>query len=152
MYAFYYPEKVESLALFGPMGLTQLSGKSIFMLAVSSLYPLQPVRNYVTKWAIGSDKYVNQKYGDWFNQIMVATIPSVCQPVPMTTEQKQQMRLPVLLFLGTEDPIVGDAETAKQTALDYPNIQIEVLESGHLVSVEKAHYVNSKIKDFLKLD
>lgn len=150
VYAFYYPEKVESLALFGPMGLTQLSGKSIFMLAVSSMYPLQPIRNFVAKWAIGNDEYVIQKYGDWFNQIMVATIPSVCRPIPMTKEQKQQIKIPVLLFLGIKDPIVGDAETAKQMALDYPNIQIEVLESGHLISAEKSEVVNKKLIQFLK--
>lgn len=152
VYAFYYPEKVKSLALFGPMGLTQLSNKSIFMLAVSSLYPLQPVRNSVTKWAIGNDSSVIEKYGNWFNQIMISTIPSVCQPVPMTTEQKKQMKMPVLLFLGTKDPIVGNAEVAKQTALDYPNIQIEILESGHLISVEKADFINLRIKDFLNLN
>ena len=151
VYAYYYPEKVESLALFGPMGLTQLSGKSIFMLAVSSMYPLQSIRDNVAKWAIGDDEYVNQKYGDWFNQIMVATIPSVCQPVPMPTKQKQQMKMPVLLFLGTKDPIVGDAEIAKQTALDYPNIDIEILESGHLISVEKSDIINKKLIRFLNL-
>ena len=152
VYAYYYPEKVKSLALFGPMGLTQLSGKSIFMLTVASLYPVQPVRDYVAQWAIGNDEYINRKYGEWFNQIMVATIPSVCQPIPLTTEQKQQMKMPVLLFLGTKDPIVGDAEKAKQAALDYPNIQIEILNSGHLVSTEKADSVNTKIEEFLGMN
>jgi pimeloyl-ACP methyl ester carboxylesterase len=121
------------------------------MLGVASMYPLQSVRNFVTKWAIGEDEYVNQKYGPWFNQMMKATIPSVSQPVPMTKEQKQKMDVPVLLFLGTKDAIVGDAETAKELAQDYPNIQIEVLESGHLISVEKAEYVNKKIKQFLNI-
>ena len=152
VYTYYYPEKVESLALFGPMGLTQLSGKSIFMLSAASLYPLQAVRNSVTKWAIGNDEYVNRKYGDWFNQIMKATIPSVAMPVPMKTLQKQQMDLPVLLFLGTKDAIVGDADIAKQAALDYPNIQIEILDSGHLISVEKADFVNATITEFLHLN
>jgi pimeloyl-ACP methyl ester carboxylesterase len=151
VYAFYYPEKVKTLVLFGPMGLTPLSGKSIFMLAVSSMYPLQTVRNSVTKWAIGDDSYVIEKYGNWFNQIMISTIPSICQPIPMMAEQKKQMNMPVLLFLGTKDPIVGDAQIARQAALDYPNIQIEILESGHLVSVEKADLVNKKLYSFLNL-
>jgi len=150
--AYYYPEKVESLVLFGPMGLTQLTGGSIFMLGVASMYPFQFIRDYVAKWALGTDEYVNSKYGDWFNQIMVATIPSVAMPVPMTKGQKQEMDLPVLLFLGTNDPIVGDAETARETAEKYPDIRIEVLESGHLVSVEHAGYINGILKEFLGLD
>ncbi|MBN2775743.1 MAG: alpha/beta hydrolase [Prolixibacteraceae bacterium] len=152
VYAYYYPEKVESLALFGPMGLTQLSVKSIFMLGVASMYPMESIRKYVAEWAFGNDEYVNSKYGDWFNQIMIASIPSVGMPVPMTTEQKQKMDLPVLLFLGTNDPIVGDAELAKQTAGDYPNIRIEILDSGHLVSVEHAKTINMAIKEFLNIE
>lgn len=147
--AYYYPEKVESLVLFGPMGLTQLTNGSVFMMAVATMYPFQSIRNNVTKWAIGNDKYCNDKYGDWFNAIMKGTIPSIGKPVPMTKEQKQVMKMPVLLFLGTKDKIVGDADLAKATAEEYPNITIEVLESGHLIAVEHRNYVNQKVKAFL---
>ncbi|MDX1284474.1 MAG: alpha/beta hydrolase, partial [Draconibacterium sp.] len=140
-YTFYYPERVESLALFGPMGLTQLSAKSFALLSVASMYPFEFIRNYVTKWALGTNEYVNQKYGEWFEYILKGTMPSIAPPVPMTTEQKQQMDLPVLLFLGIKDAIVGDTEFAKETAKEYPNIPIEVLESGHLIAVEHANYV-----------
>jgi pimeloyl-ACP methyl ester carboxylesterase len=149
VYTYYYPEKVESLALFGPMGLTPLSSKSIFMLSAASMYPLEFVRNNVVRWAFGNDPYCHQKYGDWFDSIMKGTIPSVAKPVPMTTEQKQSMDLPISLFLGTSDPIVGDAEMARRAAEMYPDIQIEVLESGHLISVEHRDYINKKITEFL---
>ena len=148
-FAFYYPGKVEKLLLFGPMGLTQLSGKSIAMMGFATMYPFDGVRNYVAQWAIGDDKYVKKKYGEWFNCILKGTIPSLAKPVPMKKEQKQKMNFPVLLFLGTKDAIVGDVELARQTADDYPNIQIEILESGHLIAVEHADYVNKKIVDFL---
>jgi len=151
-YAYYYPEKVEKLALFGPMGLTQLSGKSIFMLGAATMYPLDCVRNSVTQWALGDSRQVLENYGDWFNCILRGTIPSLTTPVPMTTEQKQKMDLPILLFLGTKDAIVGDAELAKKTALDYPHIQIEILNSGHLIAVEQAESVNQKVAEFLFLN
>jgi len=150
--AYYHPEKVERLALLGPMGLTQLTGNSIMMMSLPSMYPFQFIRDYVTKWAIGEDEYVINKYGDWFSCIMKSTIPSIAMPVPMTTEQKREMTMPVLLFLGTNDPIVGDAKVAQQTALDYPNIEIEVLGSGHLIAVEKRNYVNQILKKFLDID
>ncbi len=148
-YAYYYPEKVEKLALFGPMGLTQLSGKSIFMLGAATMYPLDYIRNSVTQWALGDSQQVLENYGDWFNCILRGTIPSLPAPVPMTTDQKQKMNLPVLLFLGTKDAIVGNAELAKKTALDYPDIQIEILNSGHLIAVEQAESVNQKVAEFL---
>lgn len=151
-YAFNYPERVKSLALFGPMGLTQLTGKSITMLSISTMYPFQFVRNAVTNWALGRNEYIVQKYGDWFNAIMKGTIPSVAKPVPLTARQKNGMDLPVLLFLGTKDAIVGDAEFAKQTAQDFPDVRIEVLESDHLIAVEHADYVNERIKNFLSVN
>ena len=150
-FASYYPERVASLALFGPMGLTQLTGNSVMMLSIATMYPFQFVRDRVTRWAIGEDPYVNEKYGDWFNCMMKATIPSVARPVPLTTEQKSSIDLPVLLFLGTKDQIVGDPETAKNLANDFPDIRIQILESGHLIAVEHADYVNKVIEEFLGL-
>lgn len=150
-YAWHYPKRVESLALFGPMGLTQLTGKSILMLSLASMYPFQFIRNWVAGWALGDDEYCRRKYGEWFNCIMKGTIPSVAMPVPMTTEQKKKMKLPVLLFLGTKDPIVGDAGIARKTAEAFPDIQIEVLESGHLIAVEHAADVNKKLREFLDI-
>ena len=82
---------------------------------------------------------------------MKSTIPSIAKPIPMTTEQKQQMKMSVLLFLGTKDAIVGNAVFAKKTAQDYPHIIIEVLESGHLVAVEQKDYVNEKVAEFLNI-
>lgn len=151
-YTYYYPHRVESLSLFGPMGLTQLSSKSIMMLSIASMYPFQFIREGVTKWALGDDPGVHQKYSEWFGCILKGTIPSLGMPVPMSMEQKSEMKLPVLLFLGTNDRIVGDVETARTTAEEYPDIRIEVLESGHLIATEHAAYVNSVVSEFLEVE
>ena len=149
--AFYYPEKVSKMALFGPMGLTQLTNGSIAMMSLTTMYPFQFLRNSVANWALGKNPVCHQKYGDWFNAIMKGTIPSIAQPVPMSTEQKSAIDIPVLLFLGSRDKIVGDVEKAKTMAEDYPNIQIEVLESGHLIAVEHSEEVNETLSAFLEI-
>jgi len=151
VYAYYYPEKVQSIALFGPMGLTPLSNKSIFMLGAASMYPLDFVRSKVVHWAFGDDKYCHEKYGDWFAIIMKGTIPSIAQPQPISTEQKKSMKMPIMLFLGTADPIVGDAEIARKEAEEYPNIDIHVLNSGHIIAVEHRNYINQSVTEFLNL-
>ena len=149
--AYYHPEKVSKLALFGPMGLTQLTNGSIAMMALSTMYPFQFLRDAVADWAIGTAPVCHEKYGVWFNSVMKGTIPSIAQPIPMTTEQKKAIQIPVLLFLGSKDRIVGDAQIAKKTAEDYPNIQIEVLESGHLIAVEYSEKINKTIIEFLNM-
>jgi len=147
--AYYHPKKVSKLALFGPMGLTQLTSGSIAMMGLATIYPFQFLRDEVADWALGTSPQCHSAYDRWFNSILKGTIPSIAQPVPMTTNQKQSMKLPILLFLGSKDKIVGDVINAKQTAMEYPNIQIEVLESGHLIAVEKSKIVNEKIQSFL---
>lgn len=151
VYSYFYPEKVESISLFGPMGLTPLSGRSIFMLAAASMFPLDIVRKKVVHWAFGDDNYCHEKYGDWFDIIMKATVPSIAQPIPMTAEQKKRMDMPISLFLGTSDPIVGDAEIARLEAEHYPDIEIHTLNSGHLIAVEQRGFINQEIIEFLNL-
>lgn len=150
VYAYHYPEKVESIALFGPMGLTPLSNKSIFMLGAASMFPLDKVREKVVYWSFGDNDYCHGKYGDWFDIILRGTIPSIAKPIPMTVEQKRSMQMPILLFLGTSDPIVGDAEIATAAAEYYPNVEIYNLNSGHLIAVEQREFVNQKVIEFLK--
>jgi hypothetical protein len=45
---------------------------------------------------------------------------------------------------------VGDVKKARYTAEDYPNIQIEILESGHLIAVEHAEKVNKILSVFVE--
>jgi pimeloyl-ACP methyl ester carboxylesterase len=150
--AAYHPEKVYKMALFGPMGLTQITTGSIAMMTLATMYPFQWIRDIVANWALGRDPKSHQAYGAWFNASMSGTIPSIAAPVPMTTAQKQAMDLPVLLYLGTNDKIVGDAGIARDMAEAYPNIRIETLDSGHLIAVEESEIVNQGISDFLGLE
>ncbi len=149
VYALNYPERVESLILMAPMGLTKLSNNSLFMLAVGSLYPLEGIRQSVVHWALGSDDYVHQAYGDWFDLIVRGTIPSVAQPEAIDSEAKAQMQMPILLFLATRDPLVGEVERASNLAGQYPDIEIEVMESGHIIGVERKDEVNQRLTAFL---
>ena len=144
-----YPRRVESLMLFGPMGLTQLTGNSIMMLSIASMYPFRFVKDWVSRWALGKSENVHRAYGSWFEAILSHTVPSVAMPEPMSTGQKQNFGFPVLLVLGSEDPIVGDAIVAKKTAAEIPGIRTVILESGHIVAVEQAQEVNNLISEFL---
>jgi len=148
-YALKYPERVESLILMAPMGLTQLSNNSLFMLSVASLYPVEGIRQRVVKWALGSDDYVLGAYGDWFKLIVQGTTPSVARPEALDSEAKSRMDMPILLFLATGDPLLGEVEKATSLAGLYPEVEIEVMESGHLIGIERRKEVNQRLSDFL---
>lgn len=149
-YSYYFPDRVDKLVLLGSLGFTKLSSTSMMMMELPKMYPFPFVRDYVTKWVIGDNEYVNTKYGDWVDCVLESTIPSISTPELLTNKQKENFDTEVLLFLGTKDALVGDVDIAKEIAQDYPNIQIEVLESSHLIGAEKSNEVNIEIKKFLE--
>lgn len=136
--ACYAPDRVRSLILLGPMGIVPLSGSSVLKMTVASLYPFPLVRDYVSRWAVGLNPAVTNRYGRWFNLTMLSTFPAVAEPQPLTSEQKRALRVPVLLILGSNDNLVGDPSAAKASAEEIPNIDVDIVESAHLIGVEKA--------------
>ena len=151
-YAYYHPDRVKTMILLGPMGLMPLSDSCILIMTISSMYPFPFIKNKTIPWALGNSNYVLHKYGDWFDCVISTTIPSLAKPVPLTIKQKNAIKIPVLLFLGSNDPIVGDLNFASEAAKDFPNIRRIILESGHLIGVEQRDFVNREIKQFLTED
>ena len=145
----YNPKRVEKLVLLGPMGVSPPRLSMGLRMGVVSLLPLNSLLVRTSHWAIGADPGVQEKCGEWFITMMQGVIPKVAFPKFITPEQKQSIKVPVLLFLGTKDNVVGDHQKAAANAQRFPNIQIEVLESGHLIGVEHAETVNNRMSEFL---
>ncbi len=143
------PDRVRSLVLLGPMGIVPLSGRSVAMMTAASLYPFPFVRHYVSRWAVGTHPEVVGSYGKWFDLAMSSTFPAVAKPQPLTSGQKKSLRIPVLVILGDRDNLVGDAAEARKAAEEIPNVDVDLVESGHLIGVEKASYVNERIAKFM---
>jgi len=148
-YTIYNPERVEKLVLLGPMGVSPPRLSMGIRMGIVSLLPLNSLLVRTSHWAIGSDPGVQEKCGEWFITMMQGVIPKVAFPKFITPEQKQGIKVPVLLFLGTKDNVVGNNEKAVENAQYFPDVQIEVLESGHLIGVEHAKTVNRSIAEFL---
>lgn len=91
----------------------------ILLFSIATIYPFQFVRDQVTRWAIGTDPYVLEKYGDWFNCIMKGTVPLVAHPIQLSTAQKSRFEVPILLFLGTKDQIVGHADYVNKVVEEF---------------------------------
>ena len=53
-----------------------------------------------------------------------------------------------MLILGKRDNLVGDPAIVRTLAQHATHIDIEVVDSGHLIGVEQADYVNTQIAEF----
>jgi pimeloyl-ACP methyl ester carboxylesterase len=145
------PQRVDRLALAGPMGITPLGMGSMLRMMVASVLPRPSVTERTSRWALGTSPAVTERYGAWFTTVLqaVATPPRVARPVALERSEFERIEIPVLLLLGTRDPLVGDASRAAERASALPDLQVEVLESSHLVAVERAHEVNELLVRFL---
>jgi pimeloyl-ACP methyl ester carboxylesterase len=151
-YAIFYPERVEKLALLGPMGMTPETMKTAVRIMGAQFFPLGPIQKNTARWALGDDPYVQEQAGEWFQIVLTKTAPKEARPVTFTKEQLESMQVPVLLVIGTKDALTGDPEAVKELAKHTPEIQIEVLESGHLIGVEQKKRVNELLPAFFSND
>ena len=146
------PDRVEKLVLAGPMGITPLSLGSMMRMMVASMVPRTSVVERTSKWALGTSPSVSARFGGWFAAVLkaLASPPRVARPVALEPDEFRRIQVPVLLLLGARDPLVGDAQRAADRASALPDLQVETLESSHLVAVEQADEVNTRMVEFLR--
>jgi pimeloyl-ACP methyl ester carboxylesterase len=149
-YALYAPERVKKLALLGPMGYSSTTDIAGLRIAVVSMIPLKPVQNNTVMWALGNNPYVLETTDEWFRGVMTGTLPRIARPTRFTAEQMQSIQAPVLLILGERDSLVGKPEKSVSLANNVPDIRIDVVSSGHLISVEQVDLVNELLHEFFQ--
>ena len=146
-YALHAPERIPKLALLGSMGYGHTQ-KTITLMIIATSFPFDWVRKKTSEWALGTDPFVQDQFGEWFELVLKGTMPKPTSPVSFTSEDLQNLNAPVFAFFGTKDQVIGDANAARELAMNMPNCQVELVESGHLVGAEKADYVNEKLVSF----
>jgi len=148
-YTIAYPERVSKLILTGPMGLTPPKMAMGIRLLAAQFIHLKCIEQGTLDWVLGKSPTVREPYGEWFSLMMSGSFPHVVPPKGIAPEDLAKIDIPVLLFLGTTDNLVGNAQKAAKAASVMANVQIEIVESSHLVNVEASEEVNRGIAAFL---
>jgi pimeloyl-ACP methyl ester carboxylesterase len=149
-YALHYPERVEKLALLGPMGWTPDSTRIVLRIMFAALFPADIVQDDTINWAFGDDPHVLDESETWFRHVMTDAVTRTGAPRTFKTSELQDLQMPVLLVIGTRDGLTGDPDKVIELAENAPDIQIEVLDSGHLMGIEKADKVNTLMMAFFE--
>jgi len=149
IYAIAYPERVSKLILPGPMGLTPPPLQMGLRLLAAQFIHMTCIEQGALRWILGSSATVLEPYGEWFVWVMRGSFPRVVPPHGIPAEDLATIEVPVLLFLGTDDNLVGDPERAAAAASVMKNLEVVVVNSAHLVNVEVADQINPRIVEFL---
>ncbi|MBD3376608.1 alpha/beta fold hydrolase [candidate division KSB1 bacterium] len=148
-YALHSPEKVDKLVLLGSMGYgTTL--RTIIAMTLAQGFPLKPIQEATFRWAFGNDETVNQSFGEWFRVYMKGLIPTPIVPTTFNPEELRNVQVSTLAYFGTKDGVIGDVKDAEKLALNIPNVQIEIVESGHVIGAELPELVNPAILEFFE--
>ena len=66
----------------------------------------------------------------------------------MAAAARQSITTPTPFVFGTRDNLVGDPAAARALVQDMPDVQVVVVEAGHLMGGELPEEINRLITDF----
>jgi pimeloyl-ACP methyl ester carboxylesterase len=145
--ALHYPERVRRMALLGPMGYAGAT-RTVARIMFAQFFPLPAVQRSTFRWAFGDDPELTRDFRDWFLLLMNSCVPAKVAPLPLSAEERQAIRVPVLFVLGQRDNLVGDPQAAIRLVRDMPDARVEVVDAGHLMGAEAPDRVNQLMEDF----
>jgi pimeloyl-ACP methyl ester carboxylesterase len=148
-YALHAPERVEKLVLLGPMGYAGAT-QSIIRIMLAQFFPLKPVQESTFRWAFSDSDVLEQDFGQWFRLLMSESTPKKVAPLPLPAEDRQRIQVPVLFVFGEKDNLVGDPQAAKALVQDMPDVQVQIVDAGHLMAAELPGQVNELILAFFE--
>ncbi len=103
-------------------------------------------------WAFGDNPQLNAEVGEWFRLFMTQTVPKKVAPLPLPTELRQSISVPILFVFGENDNLVGDPEVARALVQDMKDVRVEVVAAGHLMGAELPEQVNALILSYFDMD
>jgi pimeloyl-ACP methyl ester carboxylesterase len=146
-YAIHYPERIEKMVLLGSMGLTPSTNENILRITFSQMFPLKWVQDNTILWSFGDTPELRAQIDEWF-RLVFQTAPQESPPITMKAEELQQVRVPTLAVLGTEDQLMGDLEAVKALASNVQGIKIVEIGASHLMGMEAPETCNKLILEF----
>ena len=149
-YALYHPERVEKLALLGPMGYAGAM-QAVIRIMFAQFFPLKPVQDSTFRWAFSDAAVLKADFEEWFRLLMSGyNANTKVMPLPFSAKERQSLKIPVLFVFGERDNLVGNPEAARALVQDIPNVRVEVVEAGHLMGGEQPEQVDALILEFFE--
>jgi pimeloyl-ACP methyl ester carboxylesterase len=148
-YALYAPERVQKLVLLGPMGYAGAT-QSIMRIMLAQFFPLKSIQESTFRWAFSDSDLLEEDLGQWFRLLMSKSTPKKVAPLPLPAEERQRIQVPVLFVFGEKDNLVGDPQAAADLVQDMPDVQVKIVEAGHLMAAELPQQVNEIMLEFFE--
>ncbi|MCW0482247.1 alpha/beta fold hydrolase [Gaoshiqia sediminis] len=142
------PGRVSKLALIAPMGIHKPAPEFLWQRLAISMFPLPAIRQKVATWTIGTSE-TTAAWTDWYDAVLRGCVPHTAYPMAIAPEELAKIEAPVLLVLGTNDQHTGTPQQVTERTKPIGKLQTEILESAHLIAIEKTLETNQILLEFL---
>ena len=146
-FALHAPERVEKLALLGPMGYSG-AFQSVIRITFAQLFPLKPIQDSTFSWAFSDSAQLKEDFSEWFPLFMSGYNSVKVAPLSFSAEERQSLQVPVMFVFGERDNLVGDPQSARSLVQDISDVRVEIVDAGHLMGAEKPAECSGLILDF----
>ncbi len=147
-YAFHFPERVDKMVLIGSMGIAPSVPKVIAKLTLYSFFPYKILRKNMAKWAFGESSRLDSAR-EYFSAVLVGVLGRYYAPMTTPQDMLRNIEADTLIILGKNDNLVGSPQKSVKYTSSMKNVKHIVMESGHLINMEKSNEVNNAILAFL---
>jgi len=144
-----HSRKVDHLVLLGPMGIKSNTLGVMSRLMGIVLFPTERNKKALTKWVLGDSQVVNDELAIYMNTAMncAGRLPT---PSHIKKKELKKIESKTLLVLGEHDNAIGNPKKNLRYAnKHFRNIEVVVMNSGHIISMQKAEQINPLILSFL---
>ena len=149
-YCLNVPERVDRLAVMSPLGLapwsvlTKLMGRMTRLMVQLRKDPDAGVR-----WLFQDREDLCEVIAPWM-KFQMKCRAKLGPPLPISRSKLRSIRMPVLVAMGDNDPVLGPANPILRRARELPDVRIEVLKgAGHALIVEAPDRMSELLIAFL---
>jgi pimeloyl-ACP methyl ester carboxylesterase len=144
------PRGVNGIAVIAPIGLAPPRRRAVLKLMLLPLFPTKRFKDHVFEWVVGSDPRVLAFCGEWVRLTMEGVEPRTAPTQVLKPAELQSLLPPMLVMLGTRDRVVSEPQRVKPFALQVRSAEIDIVDAGHLMSIERPNYVTDRIVRFFE--
>lgn len=145
------PQRVDKIALLGPMGIPSASFGTIAKILSLVWFPTDEKKNEMIEWTLGSNPNTKNRFDEHMRLAMDCRgfLPT---PWTLDDDELQIIHNPILLLLGENDEVAGPTDEVKERAEKYfPNVKVNIIKNaGHMMNTDDPQLINSLLINFLK--
>lgn len=145
------PNRVNKIALLGPMGIPSASFGTIAKILSLVWFPTDAKKREMIEWTLGENQNTKKRFEEhmWIAMDCRGFLPT---PWTLDDEELQSILNPILLLLGENDEVAGPTDEVKERAKKFfPNVEVHILKNaGHMMNTDEPLHVNSLLMNFFR--